>query len=111
MLDTEIERKMILRHQAHTRHKIGSQAEIGLRFVLEVAPDSLDERRDGYQGFQVFADSSTALDRCRSDDSLQTRLLTGQVRHIVRLAQRLVQLNAYLDVDHPHDRQALRLLV
>ena len=61
VLDAEIERKVILRQQAHSRDKIGLQAEVWSCLVLEVAPDSFDERRDGHQGFQVLANSKTAL--------------------------------------------------
>src|SRR2546421_12132832 len=110
VLDAEIERKVIFRQQAHSSDKIGLQAEVWSRLVLEVAPDSFDERRDGYQGFQVPANGAAALDRSRRDDGLQTRLLSGQIRHVARLTQRLLRLNAYLDVDHPYDGETLRLL-
>ena len=49
-------------------------------------------------------------DRRRCDDRLQTRLLSGQVRDVARLTQRLLRLNAHLDVDHPYDGEAPRLL-
>src|SRR5438270_12453045 len=110
VLDAEIERKVILPHQAHSGDKIKLQAEVWRRLVLEVAPDSFDEGRDGYQGFQVPANSKTALDRSSSNDGLQTRLIPCQVRDVARLTQRLLRLNAYLDVDHPYNGEALRLL-
>src|SRR2546421_1247190 len=110
VLDAKIERKVILRQQAYSCDKIRLQAEVWRRLVLEVAPDSFDEWRDGHQGFQVPANSKTALDRSSSDDGLQTRLIPGKVRNVVRLTQRLLRLNAYLDVDHPYDGEAPRLL-
>ena len=85
VFDTEVKRQFKLRQQAHSRDKIGVQAEIRLSFVLEVAPDSFDERRDGHQGCQVLTDGDPALDRRRSDDRLQTWLLPGETRDIVRL--------------------------
>src|SRR2546430_16605849 len=62
VLDTEVERKIILRQQAYSRDKIGSQAETGFHFVLDVAPYSFDERCDCYQGFQVPTYSGAVLD-------------------------------------------------
>src|SRR5258708_35044146 len=100
----------MLRQQAYSRDEIWPQAEVGFRFVLEVAPDSFDERRDGYQGFQVRADGGTALNWRRSDDRLQTRLLAGEIRDIACLTQRLLRLYAYLDIDHRYDADALCLL-
>src|SRR5438270_8574497 len=80
VLYAEIERKVILRKQAHSGDKIRLQAEVWSRLVLEVAPDSFDERRDGQEGFQVPASSKTALDLSSSDDGLQARLIPGKVR-------------------------------
>src|SRR5439155_16904750 len=97
VLDAEIERKVILPHQAHSGDKIRLQAEVWRRLVLEVAPDSFDEGRDGHQGFQVPANSKTVRDRSCSNDGLQTRFVPGEVRDVARLTQRLLRLNAYLD--------------
>src|SRR6266568_2241179 len=110
VFDTEIKRQFKLRQQAHSRDKIGPQAEIRLSFVLQVAPDSFNERRDGYQGSQVLADGLAALDRCRSNDRLQTWLLSGKIHDMACLTQRLLRLNPHLDIDHPYDGETLRLL-
>src|SRR6266566_4045775 len=110
MFDTEVKRQVKLRQQAHSSDKIGSQAEIRLGFVLEVAPDAFNERRDCYQGCQVLANGVTALDGRRSNDRLQTRLLEGKIHDMARLTQRLLRLNPHLDIDHRYDGEALRLL-
>ncbi len=110
VFDTEVERQFKFRQQAHSRDKIGPQAEIRLNFVLEVAPDSFNERRDGYQRSQVLTNGVAALDRRRSNDRLQTRLLSGKIHDMACLTQSLLRLNSHLDIDHCYDGETLRLL-
>ena len=58
----------------------------------------------------MLTNGVAALDRRRSHDRLQTRLLSGKIHDMARLTQRLLRLNPHFDIDHRYDGEALRLL-